>query len=133
MPRPDQTLEIQVEIDDAPGGLADVAERLGKENINILGFMADAGTQPGEASFVTSDSELALDTLRKAGYEPEATEALIVPAEHRPGELASLARQLEKEDIGVERSFVATSEDGEQIGIGLSVSDPSRARLLFDR
>lgn len=132
MSKPQQTLEIEVEIDNEPGALAEVADRLGQENINILGFVAEAQTGKGRASFVTSDSERAMGVLQKAGYEPEATESLIVPSEHRPGELANLARRLEKEGVGIERSFVATDEAGDNLGIGLRVTDPSRARDILE-
>lgn len=127
MPTPQQTREIEVEIENQPGALAEIADELGRQDINILGFMADAQTGKGQASFVTSDTEQAMETLKKAGYKPKTTESLIVPAANRPGELAKLARRLEKEDISIERSFVATDPEGQNLGIGMRVSDPARA------
>lgn len=131
MPETQQLQEIEVEIENEPGALADVADRLGSQDINILGFMTNPKTGRGQASFVTSDAERTLETLKKAGYEPKATPTLVVPTANRPGELAKLARQLEAEDIRIERSFIASDQDGENLGIGLRVNDPDRARKLL--
>lgn len=128
-----QMQEIEVEIENEPGALADVADRLGRQDINILGFMTNPETGRGQASFVTTDAERAVQTLEKAGYKPKAMPTLVVPTTHQPGELAKLARQLDEEDIRIERSFVATGREGESLGIGLRVNDPDRARELLKR
>lgn len=132
MPKTQPTREIEVDIENENGALAEVADQLGQQDINILGFMARADKGQGRANFVTNDPERAMETLKEAGYSPRTTESLIVPTANQPGELASLVRRLEEEDINVERSFVATGHEGQSLGIGLSVSDPSRARKMLE-
>jgi len=66
---------IVVEVEDRPGGLADVAEQLARAGVNILGTLS-IGRRPGlvEMAFTVSDEAKAREALR-AAPEPVAEAA----------------------------------------------------------
>ncbi len=59
---------ILVDVEDRPGGLAEVAERLGQAGVNILGLLT-VGRRPGiaEMAFVVDDVARAREVLGAAG------------------------------------------------------------------
>ena len=56
---------VLAEVEDRPGGLADVAERLARAGVNILGTLS-IGRRPGvvEMAFTVSDEDKAREALR---------------------------------------------------------------------
>lgn len=126
-----RTTEIEVELANTPGTLADVAETLSEEGINILGFACMAQGDTGTACFVTENPEGAITVLENDGYDVEAHESLFVPAPNEPGQLATLARSLGNSGVNIEHSFVATDDSGHTVGIGFNTGDTSQAEKVL--
>lgn len=127
MTTPTTTTEIEVELDNEPGTLADVSEVLADENINILGFTCVAQGDSGTACFIADDPNAAIETLESEGFHPETRDAVFVPTPNEPGRLARLSRRLGNSAINIERSFVAADETGGDLGIGFEVDDTEQA------
>lgn len=127
----ERTTEIEVELENQPGTLAEVADTLASEGINIRGFACVAEGNTGTACFVTASPSRALTVLEDAGYEVGTNESLFVPAPNEPGQLATLASRLGDSGVNIERTFVATGEDGDTLGIGFDVDEPTQAEKVL--
>lgn len=127
MAEPTPRTEIEVELANEPGTLADVTELLGNENVNILGFTCEAAGETGTACFIPDDPRQALTALEGSGYEARQTEVLFMPIPNRPGELGKMARKLGDQGINIKRSFVAADPDSDTFGIGVEVDDIKKA------
>lgn len=132
MTTPSTTTEIEVELENEPGTLADVSEVLADERINILGFACVAQGQTGTACFITDDPDASIETLKAAGFTPRTREAVFVPTPNEPGQLADLSRRLGDSAVNIERSFVASDERGESLGIGFEVDDTQQALKVLE-
>lgn len=128
------TKEFVVEIPNQPGTLGDLAQLLGKEDIDILGFAAVArGSQPGTVHLVTDDAHDAALVLEENGLSPESKEAIVVTVPNLPGQLGRLASQLGKAGINIEASFVAMNGEQDSLRCVFAVESPRKAKEILEQ
>lgn len=127
----ERTTEIEVSLENTPGTLGEVSDKLAREGINILGFTCVAQGSEGTACFVTSDPDEATRTLDRAGFDPKTQESVFVPTPNKPGQLAKLSKKLGTSGVNIERSFVAADPDTDEIGIGFTVDDIDQATKVL--
>lgn len=126
------TKEFVVEIPNQPGTLGDLAQLLGKEDIDILGFAAVArGTNPGTVHLVTDDAEAAAVVLEENGLSPEHKEAIVVTVPNVPGQLGLLASKLGQAGINIEASFVAMNGEQDSLRCVFAVESPRKAQEIL--
>ena len=128
--------DIKVLLDDRPGALADIAEALGRADINIdgiCGFACDR--KVGEdREFVTHFTHILVDdavaarrVLKAAKVDVVAETEVIVPdVRDAPGELARVCRKLG--DSGINIDFFYTVSKNRVV---LGVNDLAGARKLL--
>jgi hypothetical protein len=123
-----------VEIPNQPGTLGDLAQLLGKEAINILGFAAIAkGTDPGTVHLVTDDADQAAVVLEENGMAPDRREAIVVTVPNAPGQLGGLASELGQAGINIEASFVTMDGDAANLRCVFAVENPRKAQQVLER
>jgi hypothetical protein len=128
------TKAFVVEIPNQPGTLGDLAQLLGKEDINILGFAAVArGTEPGTVHLITDDAGQAGVVLEENGLAPETREAIVVTVPNAPGQLGRLASELGQSGVNIDASFVALDGDDTSLRCVFSVENPEKAREVLER
>lgn len=128
------TKEFVVEIPDRPGTLGDLAQLLGKEDIDILGFAAVArGDDPGTVHLVTDDAEEAAVVLEENGMAPLRKDAVVVTVPNLPGQLGRLASQLGKAGINIDASFVAMNGQDDELRCVFAVENASKAREVLEQ
>lgn len=124
MPSPvTRTQELMLEIPNEPGTLGEMAQLLGKEDINIVGFTAVATDSVGQLHLVTDDPKQAEEALEESGYVPRTREALVVTLPNEPGQLGRVANRLGTEGINIDASFITGSIDGSKLRCAFCVDD----------
>jgi hypothetical protein len=93
------------------GLLADVAEALNANGVNITAIGAYDKGDAGEFLMITSNNKLAYEALSKLGGEMDMRSVVVAEVPNEPGELAKIARKLADHNINVGQVF-ATSVDG---------------------
>ena len=91
------------------GSLANLAEELGRETINIEGLFAVE--QNGSAMFhlLTTDKAATLRAITKVGYKvTRETEVIVEHLEDRPGTLGKVTRRLADAGINLTTMYLAT-------------------------
>lgn len=122
------TTEFVVEVPNRPGTLGNLAQLLGKEDINILGFAAIArGDGPGTMHLITDDPDDAAVVLEEDGYAPQKNDAVVATVPNVPGQLGRLASKLGQNGINIEASFVAADGDDATLRCVFAVDNPSKA------
>lgn len=122
------TTEFVVEVPNQPGTLGELAQLLGKEDINILGFAAVArGGGPGTMHLVTDDAADAAVVLEEDGYAPREKEAVVATVPNVPGQLGRLATKLGQAGINIDASFVAADGDDATLRCVFAVESPRKA------
>jgi len=84
-----------------PGAIAEIAEALGKEHVNIEGIAGLTVLEEGVVSLVTDDPGTTRKKLHEISIDFEEREAIELDLPSHPGELATLLGRLKEEHINV--------------------------------
>jgi len=80
--------QLTVFLENRSGRLAEVADLLGKEGINIRGFSTTEAAEYGIVRLIVADPERARQLLHDAGFTTHFTEVICVKVPDEPGGLA---------------------------------------------
>lgn len=105
--------QISVFIENQPGKLADFAELLGREGIDLVALSIADTTNFGILRCIVHDYERAVQIMLEAGYTARLTDVLAVSVPDSPGGMAHAVRVLTDADISIEYlySFVRSAKD----------------------
>lgn len=91
------------------GSLADLAEEMGRENINIEGISALEHDGSIIFHLLTTDKAATTRAINKVGYNvTRETEVIVERVEDRPGMLAKVTRRIADADINLTTAYLAT-------------------------
>ena len=123
---------LQKLVENKPGRLAAVTEKLYEKSINIRAFtIAEAGGF-GIIRMVVDKTEEAYDVLKKAGFTVSLTEVIAVEVEDKPGSLYKIAKALGDEGVNIEYVYAFTSEKHKALII-FRVNDVDRAKKVLEK
>ncbi len=124
--------QISVFVENKPGRLAAVTEKLYENNINIRAFtIAEAGDF-GIIRMVVDKTEEAYNVLKEAGFTVRLTDVIAVEVEDEPGSLHKIAKALGDAGINIEYVYAFTSEEHKALII-FRVSDKERAKSVLEK
>ncbi|AGK60560.1 ACT domain-containing protein [Archaeoglobus sulfaticallidus PM70-1] len=124
--------QVSVFVENKPGRLSSVTEKLFNAGINIRAFtIAEAGDF-GIIRMVVDDTDKAYDTLKKAGFTVSLTDVLGVEVKDEPGGLYNIAKALGDAGINIEYVYAFTS-GGDRALIILRVDDINRAIEILEK
>ncbi len=104
--------QVSVFVENKPGRLAAVTEKLYQEEINIRAFtIAEAGDF-GIIRMVVDKTEDAYKALKNDGFTVSLTDVIGVEVKHSPGELYKIANTLGEKEINVEYVYAFISGEG---------------------
>ncbi len=116
--------DLQVELEDRPGTLAQLGEALGRAGVNIEGVCAVPVGGRGRVHVLVGDAPAARRALEAAGIPVVAErEVLVLDVVDQPGTLGAVARKLADAGVNIEWAYLAT-----RTRLVLAVSDLERAR-----
>jgi hypothetical protein len=101
--------DFTIVVPHSKGSLANLAEELGRENINIEGLCAVE--QNGSVIFhlLSTDKTATTRAIAKVGYKvTKETEVIVERIEDRPGMLGKVTRHLAEAGINLTTVYVAT-------------------------
>jgi hypothetical protein len=114
--------EFTVVARDRIGLLADLAELLGRNGVNIEYISAEARNRTAVIRLVPKPAEKAKRILGKAGYKLVDSNILVVRLPNKPGQLAELTRVLAGKGVDVERVYLI-GQEGQDTFIGIEAKN----------
>lgn len=119
--------DLEIELDDRPGALADMGETLGQAGVSVEGggvFVVDGR---GVAHFLFQDGVVARRALERAGIRVIAEREVLVQhlQQSVPGQLGMITRRMA--DAGVNISVMYSDHDNQLI---LVVDDIAKGRKI---
>lgn len=104
--------ELTIVVPNKIGALAEVADALGKNGINILSISAYGCGGQGIIRLITSDERSTLNVMTKyistkkeGGYEVRMGDVIILLLPNRPGELAKVCKKIARAGINLESVY----------------------------
>jgi len=111
--------QISVSLDNIPGKLLAISERLGAEGINIRAISVADTSDISTVRFVTDDPVKTVNVLRSQGYAIKETDVLAVEIPDHPGAMVAMLKPLKAAGINVLYlyPFLGRGESGQPIVI----------------
>jgi hypothetical protein len=94
--------QLTVFLENRSGRLAEIADLLGREGVNIRGFSTTEAAEYGIVRLIVPDPERARTLLHDAGFTTHFSQVLCVRVQDEPGGLAGVLDQLAAQDISVD-------------------------------
>lgn len=93
--------QISVSLENVPGKLSELSERLGENGINIIALSVADTADISAVRFVANDPEKVVNILKSYGYSIKITDVLAVEAPNHPGGLNAVLKPLKDVNINV--------------------------------
>jgi len=93
--------QISISLENVPGRLLDVSERLGIEGINIRAISVADTSDISTVRFVTDDPAKASNVLRSHAYAVKETDVIALEVPDHPGGLRAVLKPLKAANINV--------------------------------
>lgn len=125
--------QISVFIENQPGKLANFAELLARESIDLVALTVADTTNFGILRCIVCDAERAAKVINDAGYTATVTEVLAVSVPDKPGGMAAAIRALTDAGISIEYLYSFVRQAGNNALLIFRVEDlPKAAQVLTD-
>jgi hypothetical protein len=118
--------EFTVRLANRPGMLATLTEQLASAGINIEALAAFGVDEMGVVRLMVDDEVTTRSVLKRAGMSFEERPIAVTTLPHRPGALASMARNLADAGINIDAVYLLRSS-AKGLDFALGVDDPERA------
>lgn len=106
--------EVRIFVENKPGKLSGVAERLGSAGVDILAMeLADEG-QYGVVKILTAKPELARDALSDANVAVALGSVAVIEIPDQPGGLVKLLKAIEQAQLNVTDAYGCILERGKR-------------------
>ncbi len=125
--------QLSIFVENTKGRLADIADILAKENIDIRALCVADTKDFGILRLIVNDPEKAAVILKESHCTVALTEVLTIKIEDKPGGLAKPIRILSDHGINVEYMYAFVSKEFDSAFVILRVEDNEAAiKVLSD-
>lgn len=122
--------EFTVHLANRPGMLAILTEQLASAGINIEALAAFGIDEVGVVRLMVEDDVTTRSVLRTAGMTFDERPIQVIQLPHRPGALATMARDLADAGINIDAVYLLrSSAEGLDFAIGVDDPDAAAERL----
>lgn len=119
--------QISVFVSNMTGGLADIAETISKNGIDIRALSIADTTDFGILRLIVDDPDKAQTALSEAGYVVSATDVVAAHIDDQPGGLASVLRLLADAEISIEYVYAFVTRKAKNAYVVFRLEDNERA------
>ena len=119
--------QLSLFLENKPGHLSQVADKLAEAGVNILTLSLADTQQFGILRLIVRDWQKARDVLEQAGWVAKVTEVVATEVEDRPGGLAKVLQVIEQADTNIEYMYAFTFRRGDRAVLIFRFDDPDEA------
>ena len=125
--------QISLFAENKKGGLFKVTSILAKANINIYTMLANDSAEYGIVRLIVDKPEIAIDTLRAAGYQCRQDKVIAVKMEDTPGYLDGILEAVSGANISIAYLYISFDRDTNQPVVVFKTDEPETATFLIGR
>lgn len=119
--------QLSIFLKNRPGTLADVAEHLTREGVNIIGFSVSDTVDHAVVRIVVDEPMKAVHLLGDAGVLVVENEVIVLDLRNEPGQLARVSTLLSDAGINIEYAYGGLRRDSDSGVLYFRVSDVRKA------
>ncbi len=124
--------QVSVFLENKLGRLNEVANILGKADVNISAFTVADTSDFGVLRLIVSDSAKACEVLKKNQFSVQTTDVVLINTSNRPGALSRLLKILNKEGIFIEYLYAFSMNDNDAV-IVIRASDTEKCMSVIEK
>ncbi len=124
--------QISVSLENVPGKLSELSERLGESGINIIAISVADTADLSAIRFVANDPDKAVNVLKSHGYSIKVTDVLAVEAPNHPGGLNAVLKPLKEVSINVNYLYTCLGT-GEKSVLIIGVDNMEKAIEVLNK
>jgi len=121
--------EFRVQLPNKPGKLAQVTGALAEKGVNLRSI-AGVDAIGTAIAFAVDQEEPTREVLNGLEFRFSEKDMLTVTLDDKPGQLHDIAKTLGDADINIDSVYLLTRA-GDEVELGLTVSDPAEARRVL--
>jgi len=125
--------QLSAWVEDRPGMLGQVADALGRANINIRALSAAVMSGRGFVRLVVDKPAAARKVFARQGWQTTADDVVEVTVGDRPGALGRVADKLGLAGVNVEYAYLGTARAKGKANLYLAVGDVAAALRALRR
>lgn len=115
------------------GGLLKITTILAKANINIYTMLANDSAEFGIVRLIVDNPEVAMDTLKKAGYQCRHDKVIAVEMNDTPGYLDGILTAIHSANIDISYLYISFNRENVKPVVILKTAEPETATFLIGR
>ena len=115
------------------GALSRMTSILAKENINIYTMLANDSAEFGIVRLIVDNPEVAMDTLKKAGYQCRHDKVIAVEMDDTPGYLDGILTAIHSANIDISYLYISFNRENVKPVVILKTAEPETATFLIGR
>ncbi len=123
--------ELVVVTENRVGLLANIARVLSEQGINILALAVMVQDNVAELHLVPDAPSYALDALRRAEFEVEERDVVLVELPHRAGFLRRITEALARQGLDIRYLYASAFEPGQSTLVVFSCTNNGKAVQLL--
>ena len=109
--------QVSVFVENRSGRLAEVANKLADENINIRALSVADTSEFGILRLVVPDADRTAQVLRDGGFAVGEAQVFAVEVPDRPGGLAGVLTVLARQEINIEYCYAYGPVEGTEVAV----------------
>jgi hypothetical protein len=122
--------QLSIFLENRPGTFQRVAESLGEQGINVLGFAVNDAIDHAVVRMIVDEPTKAVHLLEEAGVLVLEAEVLALNLANQPGRLAAVCGALQEAGININYAYGSTGGEGSHV-IYLSTTDLDKTREVL--
>ena len=99
--------QVSLFMENNKGALFKVTSALARTDINIFTMLANDGPEFGIIRIILSNPDVAIEVLRKEGYQCHLAKVVAIKLEDKPGGLAKILADLNEANINIDYLYIS--------------------------
>jgi len=123
----EKATQFSVLLTNRPGALAELAQALAKEKVNIRGIAVVESSEHGIVRLLVDDRRSAARAIERQGMLYTQSEVLLLRLANEPGALARVAERLAENKLNINYVYGTASTPGAEATLVVSVENMANA------
>jgi hypothetical protein len=123
--------QFSVFLENRVGALAEICKLISDNSINLLAICAVDTVEEAVLRIVAEDEAGTLKSLKKAGFNPVATDVFLIELDNTPGATGTIASQLASAGINIDYIYASAHPMGKKAYLVLRTHQVAEAENIL--